>query len=132
MKIKLDENIHRDVAAALVAQHHDVVTVPDQGLAGHPHADLARAVQAEARCLVTFDLDFSDTRRYPPAQYAGIVVLRLGASTARNQIACLTRFFARTEDVIGRLWILEDTRDRDWTPGVVSEHVGSQYQAANP
>jgi predicted nuclease of predicted toxin-antitoxin system len=132
VKLKLDENIHRDVLAALVAQHHDVTTVHVQGLSGRPDADIARVVRTEARCLVTFDLDFSDTRRYPPAHYAGIVVLRLGAPSARNQIACLTRFFAETPDVIGRLWIVEDARARDWTPGAVSEHVPWQYQAASP
>ncbi len=39
MKIKLDENVHGDVAAALAAQGHDVATVRDQGLAGRPDAD---------------------------------------------------------------------------------------------
>ena len=116
MKLKLDENIHGDVAAALVAQRHDVATVHDQGLASRPDADVARVVQTEGRCLVTFDLDFADPRLCPPAQFAGLVVLRLGAPTARNQIAALTRFFATTADIAGRLWIVEHTRARDWTP----------------
>lgn len=132
MKLKLDENIHQDVVTALVAQHHDVTPVRDQGLAGRPDTEVAGVVRAEARCLVTFDLDFSDTRRYPPALYAGIVVLRLGAPTARNQVACLTRFFTETSNVAGRLWIVEDARARDWTPEGVSEHVPWQYQAGNP
>ncbi len=116
MRIKLDENVHGDVAAALTAQGHDVATVRDQDLAGHPDADIARAIRAEDRCLVTSDLDFADVRRYPPSQFAGLVVLRLGAPTTRNQIACLSRFFAETMEITGHLWILEDTRARDWTP----------------
>ncbi len=89
MKLKLDENVHGDVALA---------------------------VRAESRCLVTSDLDFADPRHCPPSQFAGLVVLRLGAPTTRNQIACLTRFFAGTTDIARRPWILEDTRARDWTP----------------
>lgn len=116
MKLKLDENVHTDVAAALRAQDHDVATVHDERLAGHPDADLARAVRAEKRCLITFDLDFADPRLCPPTQFAGLVVLRLGAPTARNQITALTRFFAETTDIAGRLWIVEHTRARDWTP----------------
>ena len=114
MKLKLDENVHTDVAGALRAQGHDVLTVHDQGLAGRPDSDLARAVRAEQRGLFTFDLDFADPRLCPPAQFAGLVVLRLGAPTSRNQIAALTRFFAETTDIAGRLWIVE--RARDWTP----------------
>lgn len=116
MRLKLDENVHTDVAGALRAQGHDVLTVHDQGLAGRPDADLARAVRAEERGLITFDLDFADPRLWPPAQFAGLVILRLGAPTAMNQIAAITRFFAETTTVSGRLWIVEHTRARDWTP----------------
>jgi predicted nuclease of predicted toxin-antitoxin system len=116
VKLKLDENVHTDVAGALRAQGHDVLTVHDQGLAGRPDYDLARAVRTEQRGLITFDLDFADPRLCPPAQFACLVVLRLGAPTARNQIAALTRFFATTADIAGRLWIVEHTRARDWTP----------------
>ena len=116
MRIKLDENVHGDVAAALRTQDHDVATVHDERLAGRPDADIARAIATEHRCLVTSDLDFADVRRYPPSDFAGLVVLRLGAPTTRNQIACLTRFFAETTDTAGHLWIVEDARARDWTP----------------
>lgn len=116
MKLNLDENVHTDVASVLRAQGHDVLTVHDQGLAGRPDADLARAVRAEGRGIVTFDLDFADPRLCPPDQIAGLVVLRLGAPTARNQIATPTRFFSETPAIAGRLWIVEHTRARDWTP----------------
>jgi len=132
VKLKLDENIHGDVVAALAAKHLDVATVRDQGLGGRPDVEVADVVRAEARCFVTFDLDFSDTRRYPPAQWAGVVILRLGAPTARNQIVCLTRFFEETADVTGRLWIVEDRRAREWTPGTVSERAPWQYHVRSP
>lgn len=116
MRLKIDENVHGDVAVALRTQGHDVTTVHDERLAGHPDADIARAIQSEHRCLVTSDLDFADVRRYPPSQFAGLVVLRLGAPTTRHQVDCATRFFAETTDLAGHLWIVEDARARDWTP----------------
>ena len=116
MKIKLDENIHGDVRDALAGWGHDASTVHDEGLAGQPDADIAAAVQAEERCLVTFDLDFADPRDYPPAEYAGIVVLRLRTPTCKLQVRRLASFFsAQAEGVAGKLWILDETHARDWT-----------------
>ena len=100
MKIKLDENVHGDAQATL---------------AGHPDIDLAAAVRAERRCLVTFDLDFADARRYPPPEYAGIVVLRLRVPSATMQVRRLLSFFASKPDVEGKLWIVDELRARDWT-----------------
>ena len=116
MNIKLDENVHGDVRGALLDQGHTVRTAMEQGLAGRPDAEVATAVQEEGFCLVTFDLDFSDVRHYPPTTFAGLIVLRLRRPTARRQITRLTEFFASTPDLVGRLWIVEDYRARDWTP----------------
>jgi len=116
VKIKLDENVHGDVAAALVALGHDVRTVYEQHLAGRPDTDLARAIKAEGRCLVSFDLDFADPRLFPPSDFAGLVVLRLRHPTARHQIERVTAFFAAEPALNGRLWILEESRARNWTP----------------
>jgi predicted nuclease of predicted toxin-antitoxin system len=116
VKFKLDENVHTDVAPALRDLGHDVLTVHKEQLTGRPDADVALAVRQEERALVTFDLDFADPRLFPPSLFAGLVVLRLGAPTASNQIAALTRFLSETGDIAGRLWIVDHTRARDWTP----------------
>ena len=116
MRLKLDENIHTDVVEPLRRQGHEVATVLDQKLAGRPDADVAAVVSAEGYCLVTFDLDFADTRRHPPVDYAGLVVLRLRVPTARNQADRITRFFGEKPEVTGHLWIVEENRARDWTP----------------
>ena len=115
MKLKLDENVHADAQAALAGWGHDVATVHDEKLAGHPDVDLATAVRAERRCLVTFDLDFADARRYQPPEYAGIVVLRLRVPTSKVQVRRLVSFFASKPDVEGKLWIVDEARARDWT-----------------
>ena len=115
MKIKLDENVHGDAPDALSGWGHDVATARDEGLAGHPDADVAAAVRAEGRCLVTFDLHFADPRRYPPAEHGGVVVLRLRVPTSKLQIRRLVSFFAAQPEIAGRLWIVDETRARDWT-----------------
>jgi len=116
VKLKLDENVHGGVVVELAAAGHDVTTVHQQGLAGRPDADIAKAVKAERRCFVTFDLDFADTRRYRPAEFSGIVVLRLRRRTAARQLERITHVVAGGAELIGRLWIVEDDRVRDWTP----------------
>ena len=116
MKIKLDENVHGDVVGPLAARGHDVRSAREEGLGGHTDREVGTAVKAEARCLVTFDLDFADTRKFPPTEFAGLVVLRLRFPTAQNQVERLVRFFAEEPEVAGKLWIVEETRARDWTP----------------
>ena len=116
MKIKLDENVHGDVAGALAALGHDVATAQQESLAGRPDAGVAAALKREQRCLATFDLDFADTRVFPPREFSGLVVLRLRHPTARRQVERLTRFFAEKPELAGQLWIVEETRARNWTP----------------
>ena len=77
MKVKLDENLGAMGAAFLKSAGLDVATVADQHLLTTPDADLARICATEGRCFVTLDKDFSDPLRYPPSQYAGIIVMRL-------------------------------------------------------
>ena len=102
MKIKLDENVHGDAQAALAGWGHDVATV----------------VRAERRCLVTFDLDFADARRYPPLEYAGIRRDRRPPDrvpTSKMQVRRLLSCFASKPDLEGKLWIADELRARDWT-----------------
>lgn len=115
MRIKLDENVHGDARDALAGWGHDVATVHEERLAGRPDADVAAAVKAEGRCLVTFDLDFADPRKFPPAEFAGLVVLRLRVPTSKLQVRRIVSFFATQSEVAGRLWIVDETRARDWT-----------------
>ena len=115
MRIKLDENVHGDARDALAGWGHDVTTAREEGLAGHPDIDIAATVRAERRCLVTFDVDFADPRRFPPAEFVGLVVLRLRAPTSKVQVRRIVSFFASQSEVAGRLWIVDETRARDWT-----------------
>jgi predicted nuclease of predicted toxin-antitoxin system len=77
-------------------------------------------VAAHARqnryALVTRDLDFADIRNYPPADYAGIVVLSLPEDATAAQVVKLLEAFVRREGLLsklsGRLAIVEVWRVR--------------------
>jgi predicted nuclease of predicted toxin-antitoxin system len=77
MRIKLDENIATSAGERLAALGHDVHTVLQEGLRGHPDSDVWTAAQTEERFLVTQDLDFSDERQFAAGSHAGVLLVRL-------------------------------------------------------
>jgi predicted nuclease of predicted toxin-antitoxin system len=77
MRFKIDENLPIDAAEVLRRAGHDAATVLEQGYGGSTDARLAALCQRESRILVTLDMDFADIRAYPPAEFPGLVVLRL-------------------------------------------------------
>lgn len=82
MKLKLDENLPHDLAAALRADGNDVHTVADEQLAGKSDPVVVAAATDEGRLLLTLDRGIGDLRRYPPGSHAGILVLRPVAQAA--------------------------------------------------
>ena len=93
-RFKLDENLPRDAEALLRNDGHDVHTALDERLGGHPDGEVLDACVRETRILVTFDLDFADIRRYPPASHAGVWVLRPPTQSIGNTLDLLRRALA--------------------------------------
>ncbi|MBI4194694.1 MAG: DUF5615 family PIN-like protein [Betaproteobacteria bacterium] len=93
---------------------HDVYTVLDEQLGGNPDLRVFEASQAEDRILVTFDLDFSDIRIYPPASHRGVWVLRPHTQSIDNTLALprAALIVLQAEPTQGRLWIVEPGRVR--------------------
>jgi hypothetical protein len=60
------------------------------------------------------DLDFSNILAYPPAKFAGIVVLRLPNQAHTTVVAAIQRVLALLpeEAIEGMLWIVEERRIR--------------------
>lgn len=77
MRLKLDENITVAAKAPLVALGHEVDTVADESLTGHPDTEVLEAAVTDQRALVTFDLGFGDPLGYPPGTHSGVILLRL-------------------------------------------------------
>jgi len=93
MKVKLDENLPRQIAVELRGRGRDVQTVVEEGLTGRADADLWQAAQREGRLLITQDLDFSDTRKFQPGTHHGIVLIRLQSPSRQNLIARAKELF---------------------------------------
>ena len=113
-RFKLDENLPRDAEALLRKAGHDVRSVLDEQLGGNLDPRVFEASQAGNRILITFDLDFSDIRVYPPASHKGIWVLRPHTQSIDNTLALLRAalIVLQAEPTQGRLWIVEPDRVR--------------------
>jgi predicted nuclease of predicted toxin-antitoxin system len=110
MRFKIDENLHDDVAAVVMAAGHDVQTVYDEGLRGSPDDAIARHCQLEDRALVTLDLDFADIRTYPPAAHAGFIVLRVGNQSRSHVLRVMSSVLTllESEPLANRLWVVSE------------------------
>ena len=114
MRAKIDENLPMEAAALLRAAGWDCFTVYDEGLNGANDALLSSACRNEGRVLFTLDQDFADIRTYPPADYLGIVVLKL-RDPYREAILHLLQSALIVLDrdwVPHSLWIVEPGRIR--------------------
>jgi len=114
LKLKIDENLPADCAVLLRNAGFEADTVADERMAGADDNVIASRSQAEERVLVTLDLDFSNVRAYPPAQHAGIIVLRPKRQDKRTVLALMERIvLALTNRTpAGELWIVEADRIR--------------------
>ena len=115
MKLKLDENLGVRGQSILRDNAHDVATVVEQNLQGSNDDQLATHCADEGRVLVTLDMDFANTLRFPPERTAGIAVLRLPTRPSLPLLLELVSTLAgalKTEPIHGRLWIVEPGRIR--------------------
>lgn len=114
MKFKVDENLPVDLTELFRTHGHDAMTVLDQDLGGTKDPALAAVCQQERRAIITLDTDFADIRTYPPKQYRGIVVFRLGSQTRDHILEVGGRFLTALgfQDLDGQLWIVDETQIR--------------------
>jgi predicted nuclease of predicted toxin-antitoxin system len=94
MRIKVDENLPREIASRLKSRGHDVHTAWDENLCGSVDEELWEAVQREKRFLLTQDLDFSDARRFAAGTHHGILLVRLHTPSRKSLIA-------RVDEILG-------------------------------
>lgn len=94
----------------------EAVHANDVGLGAATDEAVASHAKAHGLTLVTRDLDFSDVRAYPPADYPGLVVLRLSEHLVAEEICSVFALLLAQRDLVehlaGRLAILEDGRVR--------------------
>jgi predicted nuclease of predicted toxin-antitoxin system len=118
VKFKVDENLPIEAARTLCDAGFDAETVPDELLSGADDRVVAAEAQTEGRVLVTLDLDFANIQVYPPAHFAGIIVLRLKAQDKATVLAYLRRAISvlKQRSPVGELWIVQQDRVR-FRPG---------------
>ena len=122
VRFKLDENLDARLVSVLTERGHEADSVREEGLAGRSDKDLFGICASERRALITPDLDFADPIRFPPAESAGIIVLRPRRSTLsliRETLVAMLPMLER-ERLDGVLWIVEPGRvriNRPWDSG---------------
>ena len=116
MRFLIDANLPRAAILACQKFGHQVEFARDIGLAAASDEQIAARAKQSHAALLTRDMDFADVRRYPPDQYAGIVVLRLpDTAVALEIVRVLERFLTEPEfldPLAGRLAIVEVDRVR--------------------
>ena len=119
MKLKLDENVGVRVVTRLRLAGHDVATISGQGLNSAPDTQVIDVCRQEERALVTADRGFGNRLRYNPADYAGIVVIRLPPRPTftywREAIEVLI-LGLETANVTGKLWIIRQGKIFEYQP----------------
>ncbi|MEE9602948.1 MAG: DUF5615 family PIN-like protein [Thermoguttaceae bacterium] len=113
-KFKVDENLPTEAVDVLRDAGHDAMSVVDQQMGGRPDTDIAAVCRQEDRVVVTLDLDFADIRAYPPADYPGIIVLRLARLDKRRVLSVMQRLTALVEQepLSDKLWIVDESSVR--------------------
>ncbi len=114
MRFKIDENLPIQVVGLLEEAGHDAATVVVQDLQGCADRSLAEVCRDEGRVLISLDLDFADIRGFPPAEYPGLVVLRLVRQDLDHVLQTIERLVqVLVEESPERmLWIVEENRIR--------------------
>jgi predicted nuclease of predicted toxin-antitoxin system len=114
VRFKTDENLPLEAATILRDAGFDVETIWDETLSGAADEVVAARARAEARVLVTLDLDFANIQAYPPDQHAGIIVLRPKTQDKPTVLAYIRKVIAilQRRSPVGELWIVQRDRIR--------------------
>ncbi|MCX7785783.1 MAG: DUF5615 family PIN-like protein [candidate division WOR-3 bacterium] len=115
MKFKLDENFGKSIQILFESQGLDVVTVRSQNIQGCSDQYLYDVCCKEERCLVTLDLDFADTVRFPLNKTSGIIVIRIPKHSSiklLKQLIFQLLSNLKNIDIKEKLWIVEPGRIR--------------------
>lgn len=107
-----DECVYKVTIDFLCSLGCDVVTVQELGLAGASDDVVIDKALALGRVLLTRDMDFGNILLYPPAQYLGIVVLKMSPTTVDDVHQVLKQALDQAQDVRGALLVVDKSKFR--------------------
>lgn len=115
MHFLIDASLPRSVKPSIEASDHSATDVRDIGLGSSPDSSIAAHALSNGMAIATRDFDFADVRNYPPAKYAGILVLDVPDDSPAPRISSLIADFVRSPlcaRLPGKLAILQFGRVR--------------------
>jgi predicted nuclease of predicted toxin-antitoxin system len=114
MRFKLDENLPVEANVLFIQQGYDSETVHDENLKGCTDFVLFTRCKQEKRILITLDLDFSNTLRYPFKDFCGLIILRIRNQSKKRILDILQKIIPEFDDkpIQGHVWIVEDSSIR--------------------
>ena len=114
IRFLVDEDMSRSTAEALNKAEFDCLDVRDLGLRGSPDTIIYRKAQEENCIILTGDLGFSNSLRFPLGSHKGIIIARFPneMSTEKSNQILLDAITSIQEDLPGNLTIIEPDRIR--------------------
>jgi len=111
-RLLADECVYKATTDFLLDLGYDVITVQSLGLSSTDDDAIIEQAVALGRVLLTRDADFGSILLYPPAQYLGIVVLKMKPETTNAVHQVLQRALAQVHDLKGALLVVDRNKFR--------------------
>ncbi len=114
MRFLADMGVSLRIVEWLQAQGHDAVHLRSQGLQRLPDSEVFRKAVAEARVLLTFDLDFGELAAFSAGGHTGVIIFRLHNTRTPHVMERLSSALAACalDLETGAVALIEETRVR--------------------
>lgn len=94
MKIILDESVSYGLAEVLLRDGHQIVAIAESATSGNTDEEVF-TLACKGKCvLITRDYHFTNPLRFPSEKTGGIVYIRHGNLTSKEEILLVTKFLA--------------------------------------